>query len=43
MVAQEGGSRAVDGTLLVDISRHYFNALRWISSWPKAVSLPSAF
>ena len=43
MVAEDGGSRAVDGTLLADVSRHYFNALRWISNWPKKASLPSAF
>jgi uncharacterized protein (DUF1919 family) len=43
MVAEDGGSRAIDGTLLVDVSRDYFNALRWISSWPKKASLPSAF
>jgi uncharacterized protein (DUF1919 family) len=43
IVAEGGGSQAVDGTLLVDVSRDYFNALRWISSWPKAVSLPAAF
>jgi uncharacterized protein (DUF1919 family) len=43
MVAEDGELKAVDGTLLADISRDYFNALRWISSWPKKVSLPSAF
>ena len=43
MVAEDGSLKAFDGTLLADVSRHYFNALRWISSWPKAVSLPSAF
>jgi uncharacterized protein (DUF1919 family) len=42
-VAIDSGAHNADGTLLADISRQYFNALRWISSWPPAASLPSAF
>jgi len=42
-VAKDGGAQNPDGILLADISPQYFNALRWISTWPRAVSLPSAF
>jgi uncharacterized protein (DUF1919 family) len=42
-VAIDSGAHNADGALLADISRQYFNALRWISSWPPAASLPGAF
>jgi uncharacterized protein (DUF1919 family) len=36
-----GEDHAPDGAILATISRRYFNTLRWISTWPARIPLPS--
>ena len=39
--AEAGTDHVIDGLALGEVSGHYFNALRWLSTWPRWVALPS--
>ena len=39
--AEPGTGEVIDGYRLGRVSKRYFNTLRWISTWPRAVPLPS--